>query len=199
MFEPNGSSTGLGVMVTRVHEIEDTSFPAAAQFCAENGADLCSKSQYVVLNDNSVFGADTRVWTNEQSDNDGGLFSSIIGNTGDNPTWGNLFAYACCASQRPLDNSCPVAETGGVCAVHIHDPTIGDTNFFEAARACAALGADVCSKAQLQKLRDATAIVGPAWSNDGADNDGQIVGGLTSGQPDNPDPESDLLGYACCL
>lgn len=40
---------------------------------------------------------------------------------------------------------------------------------------------------------------GDAWTSDGADNDGNTGVGVRSTQPDDPDPQTTLLGYACCL
>ncbi len=200
LYEPAGSSSGQGVWVTYVHAVEDTTFPAAANVCASVGADLCTKSQYVTLHDNSLFGAGPmRVWTNEGSDNDGTLFNAVVGPVTDSPGWGSLYAYACCAPQRPIDGSCPVALARGVCPVDVH--TDEDTNFFDAARACAGQGADLCSKSQMTVLRNVGEYpaTGASWTNDGADNDSTRVGGLDTDQPDNPTPDSDLFGYACCL
>ena len=100
---------------------------------------------------------------------------------------------------RPIDGSCPGTQTAGVCHVSIH--ATPDANFFTAARACASLGADVCTKSQMQVLRNFALYTGTSWTSDGADNDGAptTVGGLGPGQPDDPNPSSDLMGYACCL
>ena len=185
-------------MTTKVHNTADTSFAAAATLCSQRGANLCSKSQYVILNDNDLFDEDLPRWTSEQSDNDEGRFDAVIGATGDNPQWNDHFAYACCASQRSVDKSCPGSELGGVCTLAIHDPAVGDKNFYESARECAALGADLCSKSQMQTLRNLGAVTGEAWTNDGADNDSGSTGGLLSSQSDNPDPENTLMGYVCC-
>jgi hypothetical protein len=196
VHRPTGSTTG-GVWTTFVHGDEDTTFVTAAQICTSLGSDLCTKSEYVALRDAVAIPAGRRVWTSEQSDNDVGTFDAVVSTTGDNPTWDNRFAYACCASQRPLDNSCPGTMVGGVCTVEIHDTA--DANFFTAARACTTRGADVCSKAQMQVLRNQTVFSGQAWTNDGADNDVNVSGGLLASQVDNPNPTSTLYGYACCL
>ncbi|MCK5688126.1 hypothetical protein KAI87_02590, partial [Myxococcota bacterium] len=199
LYRTSADATGGGVMTTKINNSKDTSFPGAATMCSRMGADLCSKSQYVTLNDNDIFDAGFPLWTNEQSDNDSDDFNGVIRATGNNPTWGNLFAYACCASQKLLNNSCSGTEYSGVCTLAIHDPGVGDTNFYDAARACGTLGADVCSKSQMQVLRNMTAFTGESWTNDGADNDNHTVGGLLSSQEDNPIPETELMGYACCL
>jgi hypothetical protein len=192
----SGGATN-GVWTTYVHSTADTTFPTAAQVCAQMGSDLCTKSQYVTLRDAGAVPAGRQVWTSEQSDNDVANYDSIVGPTGDNPTWDNRFAYACCASQRPLDNSCPGTFVGGVCTVEIHDTA--DVTFATAARACSARGADVCSKAQMQVLRNQTVFLGQAWTNDGADNDSNRTGGLLASQSDNVNPTTASYGYACCL
>jgi hypothetical protein len=84
-----------------------------------------------------------------------------------------------------------------VCTLLTRDTS--DANFFTAARACAALGADVCSKSQMQVLRNQTVFTGQSWTNDGADNDSTRAGGLLASQADNPNPTTTLYGYACCL
>jgi hypothetical protein len=198
LYRPTGSTTG-GVRTTYVHNMVDTTFTAAAFVCTSMGSDLCTKSQYLALRDNGLFLAGTPVWTNEQSDNDANLFNDFAGPTADNPGWSSLYAYACCASQRPVDNSCPSPAqlVGGVCLVSKHDTS--DASFHAAARACTTLGANVCSKSQMQVLRNQTQFSGSSWTNDGADNDSTRVGGVLGTQPDNPNPTTDRFGYACCL
>lgn len=200
-YTPQGGTSGVGVWVTSVHAIADTTFPAAAYVCAALHSDVCSKSQYVALNDNNVFGGTTPtigLWSHDMSDNDSDYFDSIMGaSVPDNNGWTNKFGYACCASPRPLNGSCPGNDIGGVCTALIHDAA--DADFPTAARACTALGVDVCSKSQMQKLRDFNAFTGTSWTRDGADNDSQVVGGLAgASQPDNPNPTSNTFGYACC-
>ena len=133
------------------------------------------------------------------SDNDSGRFNSIVGsNTSDNPSWSHLAAFACCGSSLPVDNTCPVPRQGnGLCVVHVEDN--GNATFFEAARDCTARKADVCSKSQMQALRNAGLFFGTSWTNDGADNDNGQNGGLFGTEPDDPNPNSTRLGYACCL
>ena len=78
--------------------------------------------------------------------------------------------------------------------------TIEDSSFLDAARACARLGADICSNSQMQNIRNMGRWVGiRAWTNTGADNDANRVGGLVVAMPDNPNPLTDRFGYACCL
>jgi len=188
-----------GVLVTYLHSRQDTTWKAANRICHMRGADLCSKSQYVALNDAGRFSGNDRRATHELSDNDAGLLSSVVGgNTADNPSWDQPWSFACCGSTRPLDHSCPGTElANGLCVMAIHDSE--DTNFPDAALACTGMGADICSKSQMQALRDAGQFSGKSWSNDGADNDSNRAGGLLKTQPDNPNPSTDLMGYACCL
>ncbi len=200
VYPPASGSGTAGVAVTWVHAINDTTFPAAANVCASLGSDLCSKSEYVTLRDNTLFPNAMGVWTNEMSDNDADLFDAVVGtDVPDNTGWTALFGYACCASQRPLNNSCPGTLTGGVCTMAVH--TAADALFAGAARACANVGADVCTKSETQVLRNYGVIGGttPTWTNDGADNDSVRVGGLIASQPDNPDPATNQFAYACCL
>jgi hypothetical protein len=185
-----------GVAITLVHDREDTTFRAAARICHARGSDLCSKSQYTAL-DGLFSSTATRRATREMSDNDGELFADVVGsNAGDNPQWTQLWAYACCGSTRPLDGSCPGTEApNGVCYGSIRD--VEDASFFDAAAACQLDGADICSNSQMEALRSEGLFSVSSWTSDGADNDGNIVGGLLAIQLDNPTPGT-LYGYACC-
>lgn len=199
--EPASSNAMIvnSVQVTYLHDKEDTTWSAASQICHQRNADLCTKSQYVTLNDANTFNsASIRRASNDLSDNDGGLMDAVLGtNTSDNSSYTQLYAFACCGlSTKPVDNSCPGNLIGGVCTGTIND--VDDTNFFDAARACHAEGANLCSKSQMQVIRDNGSFTNQCWTSDGADNDGGNVGGLLSGQPDNPNPDTDLFGYACC-
>lgn len=194
-------SSDQGVQVTYLNNREESSGLLAANICASLRSDLCSKSQYVTLNDAGRFSGAARRLTREFSDNDASTFNSVVGsNTVDNPVWNNAWAFACCASQRPVDNSCPSSGSmiNNVCVLDVH--TTEDSSFLDAARACARLGADVCSNSQMQNIRNAGRLPGVrAWTNSGADNDSLRVGGLLSSMPDNPNPLTDRFGYACCL
>ncbi|MGE0788825.1 MAG: hypothetical protein AB7S26_24340 [Sandaracinaceae bacterium] len=189
-----------GVLVTYLHSQEDTTFPAAARICHSLRSDLCSASGYVPLNDAGRFSATVRRWTNGMSDNDSDLFDPVLGtNAIDNPAWNQQGAFACCGSQRPLDGSCPSGGSliGGQCVMRIVDTAMA--SFFTAARDCASRGADVCTNSQMQILRNSGMFTGPSWTADGADNDGGVAGGLLTTQPDDPNPTSSLMGYACCM
>ena len=194
-------SSDSGVLVTYSNNREESNASFAANVCASLRSDLCSKSQYVTLNDAGLFAGPVRRLTREFSDNDNFLFNPIVGaNTADNPTWSNAWSFACCASQRPVDNSCPSPGMliNNVCMVDIH--TTEDVSFADAARACARQNADVCSNSQMQNIRNSGRFAGiRAWTNNGADNDALHVGGLLPSMPDNPNPTTDRFGYACCL
>ncbi len=155
----------------------------------------------MTLNDAGRFSGATRRLTREISDNDGTRFNPVVGsNTADNPSWNNPWAFACCASQRPVDNSCPSSGTviNNVCVMDIH--ATEDSSFLDAARACARLGADICSNSQMQNIRNMGRLAGVrAWTNSGADNDSVRVGGLIPSMVDDPDPLTTRYGYACCL
>jgi hypothetical protein len=188
-----------GVQVTYLHAKQDTIWTAASLICHQKNSDLCTKSQYVALNDANAFNsaAITRA-SNDLSDNDGLLMAGVLGtNAPDNPSYAQTFAFACCGmSTKPTDNSCPGTVIGGVCTGTIND--VDDSNFFDAARACHAEGANLCSKSQMQVLRDNGQFSNQCWTSDGADNDSNRGAGVLASQPDNPNPNSDLFGYACC-
>jgi|GEM_PF-2922864 len=188
-----------GVKVTYLHETRDTDFRAASRICHLRGADLCSKSQLVALRDGGRFAASESIATNDVSDNDTFTFNAILGSsTADNPNISSAqFAYACCGSDRESDFSCSDGDDiGGVCVLAIHNSE--DANFYTAARACAVLEADVCSKSEMTVIRSSGSFSVKGWTNDGADNDASRAGGLLSTQPDDPNPTTTLMGYACC-
>ncbi|HVV88655.1 MAG TPA: hypothetical protein VHE35_36675, partial [Kofleriaceae bacterium] len=83
-----------GVCAPTIHGAQDTGFLAAAQACAQAGADLCSDSQLAVLR---TFGAvNSNMWSNSHSDNDSGNVSIAVGNVPDNPSLNTGYGYACC-------------------------------------------------------------------------------------------------------
>jgi hypothetical protein len=193
-------SSDRGVRVTYLNNREETTAMAASRICSQLHSDLCTKSQYVTLNDAGRFSGDIRRLSNEMSDNDGSRFSPIVGSrTADNAAWNNPWAFACCVSQRPTDYTCPGGTiVNGVCVVATN--TVEDSSFVDAARACARLNADLCSNSQMQSIRNAGRFPGVrAWTSNGADNDSNRVGGLLSSMPDDPNPLTDRFGYACCL
>lgn len=188
-----------GVQVTYLHTKRDTIWTAASLICHQKNSDLCTKSQYVALNDANAFNSiSIPRASNDLSDNDAFLMAGVLGtNAQDNPSYAQTFAFACCGlSTKPTDNSCPGSVIGGVCTGTIND--VDDSNFFDAARACHAEGANLCSKSQMQVLRDNGQFSNQCWTSDGADNDSLRGAGVLNSQPDNPNPSTDLFGYACC-
>jgi hypothetical protein len=197
---PAMGMTDRGVLVTYLNNREGTHLQTAVSICTSLRSDLCSTAQYVTLNDAGRFGAAVRRLSNNISDNDDRRFGLILGsNASDNPVIADNWAFACCASQRPADASCPGGTVfNNVCTVEVH--TTEDSSFLEAARACARRGADICTNSQMQGIRNAGRFAGiRAWTNNGGDNDERRVGGLLSSMPDDPNPSTDRFGYACCL
>lgn len=189
-----------GVPTLYIHNREDTTWRSASKICALRGGDLCTKSQYISLNDANTFSnGSMRRWTSEMSDNDDGLFNGIVGsNTSDNPSWDHRGAFACCGTNLGVNYECPGQRLeNGLCVVRIEDT--GNSTFFEAARDCNSRGADVCCKSQMQTLKNAAKFFGQGWTNDGADNDSNQSGGVLGNQANNPNPNSTRYGYACCL
>lgn len=199
VVRPMGAMSG--VAVTWLNNRPETTLTQAARICSSLRSDVCSTAQYVVINDAGLISGTTRRWTNHGSDNDSDRFDTILGSdTSDNPSWNDPGAFACCGSNRPQDNSCPAPGTlvNNVCMMATHDTE--DTAFADAARACAALGADICSNSQMQNIRNSGRFAGRrAWTNNGGDNDSTRVGGLIASMPDDPNPATDRFGYACCL
>lgn len=189
-----------GVRVTFSHDVEDTTWVGALRVCNARRSELCTKSQYVALKDAGIMAPLRRVWTPEMSDNDVGNFNSVVGQTSDNPGWNERYAFACCGRELAQDGQCPGQVINRVCVGALSDPGVGGqpTTFSNAARICAAQGADLCSKDQMQAIRNVGSFQGQSWTNDGADNDSNRVGGVRGNQPDNPRPEIDQFGYACC-
>jgi hypothetical protein len=190
-------STINNVKVTAIHDVADTYWSGAVAYCSALRSDICSDSQTLLIRDAGNLTVAT--WTNSHSDNDGMQYNIINGGTADNPNPAtNLYGFACCASNRPTDLSCPVARTFGVCAIVVHNAL--DSDFRTAATACANQGADLCSIAQSAVLRTANVLtVNKNWTNSHSDNDSVNAAiGVGSSMPDNP-TLSTLSGYACCL
>jgi len=185
------------VPVTALHNVADTYWSGAVAYCSAIRSDICSDSQTMLLRDAGSLTVAT--WTNSHADNDGSNYNAINGGTPDdtNPST-NKYGFACCASQRPSDLSCPVTRTSGVCTIVKHD--VLDSDFRTSAAACANAGADLCSIAQSAVLRNAGALtVERIWTNSHSDNDGNNASiGVGTTMPDNPDLNL-LSGYACCL
>lgn len=182
-----------GVRVVYLHNVANTYWVSAATTCAAMNADLCDKSQYMVLRANSAISVN--VWSADHSDNDTGSAALAVGaSVPDNPDYTiNQFGFACCATRSTV--ACPVAETDGVCVVDINND--GDT-FGNASNDCASQGARICSTAQSAILRNGGYITAAAnWTGSGADNDANSRSvGVGSGA-DNPS-FSTVSAYACC-
>lgn len=182
------------VKTTGIHNKADTLFAGAAAYCAALNSDICSESQTLLLRD--VGQLTVASWANSHSDNDASLYNAINGGTNDDPAPANFYGFACCASLRPSDLSCPVSRTAGVCATVVHN--VADATFRQAAEACAGAGADICSIAQSAVLRAASALTTPVWTNSHSDNDGSSPSVGVGAMPDNPTLTLSA-GYACCL
>ncbi|HVE84209.1 MAG TPA: hypothetical protein VND93_15230 [Myxococcales bacterium] len=183
-----------GVKVVAVHDIADTYFSGAVAYCAALGADICSDSQTLLIRDGLQL--TVPAWTNSHSDNDGSIYNAINGGTSNDTHPSHQYGFACCPSLRPVDLSCPVARTSGVCATVIHNTV--DSNFRAAATACATAGSDLCSIAQSAVLRTANVLNVPVWTNSHSDNDASNASVGVGAMADNPDLATNA-GYACCL
>jgi len=182
-----------GIRVVHLHNVADAHWFTAATTCAALNADLCDKSQYMVLRANSAISVN--VWSADHSDNDLGRAALAVGaGVSDNPDYTLArYGFACCATRST--EACPVAETDGVCVVGVNNE--GDT-FGNASTDCASQGARICSTAQSAILRNGGLITGAAnWTGSGADNDADSRSvGVGSGA-DNPS-FSTVSAYACC-
>ena len=170
-----------GIRVVHLHDVADAYWFTAATTCAALNADLCDKSQYMVLRANSTISVN--VWSADHSDNDLGRAALAVGaSVLDNPDYTIRYGFACCATRSTV--ACPVAETDGVCVVDVNNE--GDT-FGNASTDCASQGARICSTAQSAILRNGGLITGAAnWTGSGADNDANSRSvGVGSGA-DNP-------------
>ena len=182
-----------GIRVVHLHNVADAYWFTAATTCAAKNADLCDKSQYMVLRANGAISVN--VWSADHSDNDAGTAALAVGaGVSDDPDYTlNRYGFACCATRSAV--SCPIAETDGVCVVDVNND--GDT-FGNASADCASQGARVCSTAQSAILRNEGLITAAAnWTGSAADNDANSRSvGVGSGA-DNPS-FSTISAYACC-
>jgi hypothetical protein len=186
--------TIANVKTTAIHNRPDTYWSGAVAYCAALNSDICSESQTLLLRDAGSL--TTATWANSHADNDAGLYAAINGGVNDDTDPTNSYGFACCASLRPSDLSCPVAKTANVCATVIHNTP--DATFRQSAQACAAVGADICSIAQSAVLRSAAALSVPVWTNSHSDNDGNNAAVGVGNMADNP-VLTNLAGYACCI
>ena len=184
------------VKVTEIHNVKDTYFSGAVAVCSALNSDICSDSQTYLLRQAGRLTVPT--WTNSHADNDGSLYDAINGGTSDNTSPAELYGFACCASLLPPNLECPIKDprNGNVCAISIHN--VADTNFGDAAMACAAMNADLCSTSQIAVLRDSSRLNVFAWTNSHSDNDSSNAGLIVGNIDDNP-KLTERFGYACCL
>jgi hypothetical protein len=182
------------VKTTAIHNREETFWSGAVAYCAALDSDICSDSQTLLLRDAGQL--TVKSWTNSHADNDGNTCNAINGGVNDDTDPSNSYGFACCPSLRPSDLSCPVARTSGVCATVIHN--VVDATFRQAAEACAAAGADVCSIAQSAVLRAAASLTTPVWTNSHSDNDASNASVGVGAMSDNPSLATSAA-YACCL
>ncbi|HET8541658.1 MAG TPA: hypothetical protein VFL83_17400 [Anaeromyxobacter sp.] len=182
------------VWVTYVHNVQDTVFSGAVAVCNALRSNVCTDSQTFLLRKAGALTVAS--WTAFAADNDLTMYNAINGGTADNTHPSYQYGFACCGSTRPLDLACPVAKSAGICATEVHNTA--DATFDQAATACAAQGADLCSVAQSAVLRNGGLLSVPVWTSSHSDNDtgGPTVG--TGAVPDNP-VLTTPYGYACCL
>ena len=218
-----------GVRLLHMHKSNRVYFRQAAMYCAGLGGDICSKAQMQVLRENaSASGYNTGYgyWSSDHGDNDSAGWEKGIGpHISDNPTFGQHWSFACCASHRKNVDECPVARIDGVCAPIIVDEN--KWNWSQAANACASKELELCSISEVAVLRfkgkfnstngQATRV----WTENYSDCDscGQSSGcphGYDCGAPNMPTsdsgpgkiavgpigddhPPTTKGGYACCL
>ena len=212
-----GDKIVKGVRLVYMHHNNAVYFRQAATYCAGMGADLCSKSQYQVLRENSgASGMNTGwgYWSSDHSDNDntGGSYQKGIGPVSDNPNLGQHWSFACCASHRKTIDECPVARVGGVCAPVIVNSN--SANWSQSSNACASKNLELCSISEVAVLRnkgkfasstrvwtesysDCDGCGGTSGSSPGSGNNGP--GHISVGGIGDDHPNSTSAGYACCL
>lgn len=193
---PTDQIAGTSVRVVHLHDVEDSTWGFASQYCGVLNADLCSKAQYQVMRDNSVI--TQRMWANDHSDNDGSVCNSSIGAVTDDPAPDENYGFACCATsyKAPESNECPagVNETAGVCWVKASSGT-----WTAAVSDCDANGAQLCSISQTYVLRVNSILGGNGnWTQSHSDNDSGHLNPLIGSSPDNP-TNGQTFNYACCL
>ena len=180
------------------HVFGRNSMQNASLACTNLKADLCTDSQSWVLRSHGLLNANTQGssyanWTNSYGGDDGNQFRHATGNTGDNHGPGNSYVAPCCYNSAPARDT--DEKVGNVRVIHVHDSA--DTTFAWAARYCANLNADLCSKAQYQVLRDKGKISASMWANDHSDNDGGVCSSSIGNVADDPQPR-DSHGFVCC-
>jgi hypothetical protein len=168
----------------------------ATTTCALKEADICSTGQSYVLRANGRL-ADGPTWTSDHADNDGNQASIGNGGTSDNTSPTQSYRYGCCATDQPIDLSCPTSatEVGGVCMTSVNN-TGG--NFATAATSCASEGASLCSMSQTGVLRAAGVVTASgSWTESYGDNDANNASVAIGVVGDNH-TNTEIYGWACC-
>jgi len=191
-----GEQKVAGIRVLKINNADNATWDTAVQACLKLKADLCDKGQYRVLRNKGKISA--RMWASDHSDNDNtsGSYKKGIGGVSDNPTPGQKYGYACCATDRQkLDCPAGAQNVKGVCVAKIHNSNV---NWNTASTACAALGARLCSIAQSAVLRKEGKIkTSASWTASYSDNDGNQAH-IGVGNAGDDHTYNSGYGYACC-
>jgi hypothetical protein len=169
---------------------------SATTSCGLKQSDICSTGQSYVLRANGRLTSGAN-WTSDHADNDGGQASIGNGGTSDNTSPSQSYRYACCATDQPMDLSCPspATDVGGVCMTSINN--VGG-NFATAASSCASEGSSLCSMSQTGVLRAAGVVThSGSWTESYSDNDSNNASVAIGNVGDNHN-NSSIYGWACC-
>ena len=162
-------------------------------------ADLCSRSEYVVLRTAGKI-ANHFLWSNSGDDTDS-VPDYTSGNTiPDNANYAaHNGAFACCAGGGDRTSlACPAGSTeqGGICVTKVNN---SGATWINAARDCATKGGHICTVSQNYKLRSISYITGGGtWSSNMEDCDGSSSSCGNGSVGDNINPNAGYT-YACCL
>ena len=191
----------VGIRVLYIHNAADKNFGYAATMCTNMNADLCSRSELVILR--TVGKISTGFfWSNSADDTDG--VSDYGANAGgaapDNSNFAvHNGAFACCAGGGDrVGLACPAGSTdqGGICVTKVNN---SGTNFINASRDCSVTGGRLCTVSQNKRLRDIGYITGGGtWSSNMEDCDGSSGSCGNGSVGDNINANSTFT-YACCL
>ncbi len=191
---------GSDVMVGGVRLVSESTIAStwahATTTCALQEADICSVGQSYVLRANGRLTSGAN-WTSDHADNDGSQANIGNGGTSDNPTPTSSYRFACCATDLPIDLSCPAPATdvGGVCMTSVNNS--GGT-FATAATSCASEGVSLCSMSQTGVLRAAGVVThSGSWTESYSDNDGS-TGAVAIGSVGDNHTNTTSYGWACC-
>ncbi len=190
-----GEQTYGGVRVLKVNNSANKTWAEAVTACLSVNADLCDKGQYYTIRQQGVISA--KMWASDHSDNDSNYSNSSIGSVDDDPSPGQAYGYACCATSR-TSLVCPNGSTdmGGVCVAKIVN---SGSAFTTAANACSTLGARICSISQTAVLRSLGAVtIAGSWTASHSDNDSSQASIGVGNVSDDPQDGSGY-GYACCF